>query len=108
MKKKFQLLVTKYPKLKSLSNKYIIAIFLFGIWMLFLDNYSVLDHANLNAEIKTLQTNQKYYINEINKDQKQIDELRKSEKLEGYAREKYFMKRPNEDIYIIEFENETP
>ena len=33
-----------------------------------------------------------------------IDELKKSDKLEGYARQKYFMKRPNEDIYIIEFD----
>jgi len=107
MKKKIQLLIAKYPKLKNVSNKYVIAIFLFGFWMVFLDNYSILDHANLNSEINTLQTNKLYFINEIKKDQQQINELRKSEKLEGYAREKYFMKRPNEDIYIIEFENEN-
>lgn len=106
MKKSNQNLIEKYPKLQKLSNKYVVVILLFGFWMLFLDNYSILDHSNLNSEIKALQNNKTYYLHEIHKDQEQIDELRKSEKLEAYAREKYFMKRPNEDIYIIEFEDE--
>jgi len=106
MKKSIQNLINRYPQLKKLYNRYVVIIILFGFWMLFLDNYSILDHSNLNSEIKLLENNKKYYLNEIQKDQEQINELRKSEKLEAYAREKYFMKRPNEDIYIIDFEDE--
>jgi len=106
MKKSIQNLIDRYPQLKKLYNRYVVIIILFGFWMLFLDNYSILDHSNLNSEIKLLENNKKYYLNEIQKDQEQINELRKSEKLEAYAREKYFMKRPNEDIYIIDFEDE--
>nr|WP_317631585.1 septum formation initiator family protein [uncultured Flavobacterium sp.] len=106
MKKSIQNLIKKYPKLTYLSNKYVIITILFIFWMLFLDNYSYLDHRILNSEMSELKNSKSYYLNEIKKDQKQIDELRETDKLEGYAREKYFMKRPNEDIYIIEFEED--
>ena len=36
------------------------------------------------------------YFTDLNPDQ-----------IEKYAREKYYMKRENEDIYIIEFEDEN-
>lgn len=106
MKESIQKLILKYPNLKYLSNKYVVILFGFVVWMLFFDNYSYLDHRVLNAEISELENYKENYLDQIQKDQKQIDELRKSERLEGYAREKYFMKRPNEDIYIIEFEDQ--
>ena len=37
---------------------------------------------------------------------KKIKELKNDDRVEKYAREKYYMKRDNEDIYIIEFEDE--
>ncbi|GEM57285.1 hypothetical protein FC1_05230 [Flavobacterium columnare NBRC 100251 = ATCC 23463] len=75
--------------------------------MLFLDNYSYLDHQVLNKEIEELEDNKKYYKEEISKDLEQIKKLKSSNEIEKYAREKYYMKRENEDIYIIEFENDT-
>ncbi len=75
--------------------------------MLFLDNYSYLDHQVLNKEIEELEDNKTYYKEEIAKDLEQIKKLKSSNEIEKYAREKYYMKRENEDIYIIEFENDT-
>lgn len=80
---------------------------LFGVWLLFLDDASFIRHRALDKEIKTLESNKKYYQDEINKDRKQIKELNNIEKIEHYAREKYYMQKSNEDVYIIEYENDT-
>ncbi|OWP85119.1 septum formation initiator [Flavobacterium davisii] len=92
---------------KTISNKYFLVSAFFLTWMFFLDNYSYLDHQVLNKEIEELEDNKKYYKEEIAKDLEQIKKLKSSNEIEKYAREKYYMKRENEDIYIIEFENDT-
>lgn len=75
--------------------------------MVFLDNYSYFDHRFLDTQIKSLEDNKKYYQDEILKDEKSIKALKNSGQIEKYARENYFMKKENEDIYIIEFEGDT-
>lgn len=75
--------------------------------MVFLDNYSYFDHRFLDNQISELEDNKTYYEEEIYKDEEQIKELRNPEQIEKYAREKYFMKKENEDIYIIEFESDS-
>lgn len=92
---------------KFLSNKYVWVLLFFCVWMLFLDNYSYFDHRILNKEIEELEDNKKYYQEEIRKDQENIKLLKNPTQIEKYAREKYFMKKDSEDIYIIEFEGDT-
>jgi cell division protein FtsB len=92
---------------KFLSNKYILVLLFFLIWMLFLDNYSYFDHRFLDKQIEELEDNKTYYQEEIKNDKKSIKELKNTEHVEKYAREKYFMKKDSEDIYIIEFEGDT-
>ncbi|MDV7393769.1 septum formation initiator family protein, partial [Arthrospira platensis SPKY1] len=53
-------------------------------------------------EINTLEKNKIYYQTEIKQDEKQIQLLKNPDYIEKYAREQYFMKRENEDIYIID------
>jgi cell division protein FtsB len=93
--------------LPYLKNKYVWVLLFFCVWMLFLDNYSQLEHHVLNKEIKELETNKKYYQDEIRKDQNQINALKDPNQVEKYAREKYFMKKQNEDIYVIAIDS-TP
>ena len=88
-------------------NKYMLIIFLFIIWMLFLDTNSWLIHSELNREIDKLEKNTRYYQKEIHKDQDQIKLLQDSTMLEKFAREKYFLKRDNEEIFIIEYQDST-
>ncbi|MDY0089113.1 MAG: septum formation initiator family protein [Flavobacteriaceae bacterium] len=107
MIKWFKNLKTKYPALKYIGNRYILVLLFFLIWMLFLDNYSYLEHRFLNKEIKELETNKNYYKEEIKKDCLEIKQLKNTEYIEKYAREKYYMKKDNEDIYVIEYENDT-
>lgn len=99
-------LIKKHPALRFLSNRYALALIVFVIWMLFLDNHSYLDHRELNKEIEELENNKEYFQNEIDKDKKSINLLKNPHQIEKYAREKYFMKKDSEDIYIIEFEDE--
>ena len=103
---KIKNLIANYPFLKILANRYILAIILFTAWMLFFDNYSYLEHRVLDNEIEELENNIKYYKTEIKKDSTNIKYLKNNDRVEKYAREKYYMKRDNEDIYIIEFEAE--
>lgn len=97
---------TKYPFLKFLSNRYVIVLVFFIIWMLFLDNTSYLLHQDLNQQIDELEANKKYYQDEIKKDNQNIKKLQNLDHVEHYAREKYYMKRDSEDIYIIEYEED--
>lgn len=92
---------------KFLSNKYIWSLLFFVVWMLFLDNYSYFDHRVLNNQIEELEDNKSYYQDEIKKDEAQIKQLKNPDHVEKYAREKYYMKKDSEDIYIIEFEDDT-
>jgi len=88
---------------KVSSNKYILATLAFVAWMFFLDVNSWLIHRELNQEIEELEQSIDYYKTEIAKDQKQLEELTSDpEKLEKFAREQYWMKKPGEEIYLIE------
>ncbi|MES2240531.1 MAG: septum formation initiator family protein [Bacteroidota bacterium] len=92
---------------KYLSNKYIWSLLFFAAWMIFLDNYSYFDHRVLDNQIEELEDNKTYYQEEIQKDEAQIKQLKNPQQVEKYAREKYYMKKDSEDIYLIEFEGDT-
>ena len=106
MKNWFNNISTKYPILKYLGNKYVLLFVFFVVWIVFLDNQSYLQQRQLNKQIDELENNQEYYQTEINKDKKSIENLKNSEQIEKYAREKYFMKKDSEDIYIIDIEDD--
>jgi cell division protein FtsB len=89
-----------------IANRYIVVLLFFVIWMLFLDNYSYLEHRVLNHEIEEIEDNIDYYKAEIKKDSASIKQLKNNDRVEKFAREKYYMKRENEDIYIIEYEDD--
>jgi cell division protein FtsB len=99
--------IQKKPWLKIVGNKYLLISLLFCVWMLFLDNYSYMDQRQLNKQMNELQDNKKYYQEEIRKDKENIKLLKSQDQVEKYAREKYYMKRENEDIYIVEYEGDT-
>ena len=100
-----QKIIQKIPK--QLRNKYSIAIFLFIIWIVFFDNYNLIKQYKIKKNIKELEENKLFYSNEIEKDSIEYKELlNNEEKRERFAREKFLMKKENEDIYIIRRDNE--
>jgi cell division protein DivIC len=104
---KFKNMMNNYPILKILGNRYVIVLVFFIVWMLFLDNTSYIEHSILNDNLKELEDNKKYYQDEIKKDEEEIKRLKNPDQIEKYAREKYYMKRDSEDIYIIEYEEDN-
>ncbi len=91
-----------------IGNKFFLTAFLFTVWMLFLDNYCYFDaQKDLNKQLDALKNQKKYYKTEIANDKKSIQELKNPDLIEKYAREKYFMKKDSEDVYVIEFESDT-
>ena len=91
---------------KYISNTYLYIGLFFIIWMLFLDTNSWLFHRKLDKELDNIKNNKKYYEEEFTKDEKLIKVLEDTAGVQNYAREKFFMKKENEDVYIIEYENE--
>ncbi len=89
---------------RFISNKYVLISLVFSGWMIFLDTNSWFIHHELDQELQELRDNKKYYQNEIAKDKAVIKKLQDSVELEKFARQKYYMKRADEDIYIIEYD----
>ena len=73
--------------------------------MLFMDTNSYLFHKELNVEINSLKEQKKRLKIEIEKDKKLIEDLNDMDNYEAFAREKFFMKKDNEEIYIIDFKD---
>ena len=90
---------------KFFTNTYILVLTLFVIWMLFFDTNSFLIHRELQQEINKLEEQKEYLKKEIEKDKKQLNELKDPKALEKYAREKYYMKKDGEEIFLIEYED---
>jgi cell division protein FtsB len=91
--------------IKLLSNRYVLILLLFLIWIIFFDENSYLLHRELNKEIDKIENANDYYEKEMKHDKKIIKNLENPDSLERFAREEYKMKRKDEDIYIIEFDS---
>ena len=88
-----------------MGNKYVIILLLFLAWMVFFDTNSYFIHKELNDDINALEQTKDFYREEIDEDKRFIEKMKDSDEVEKYAREKYYLKRENEDIYIIENED---
>lgn len=90
---------------KITTNRYMLVLTVFLVWMLFFDTNSWLTHQNLNDDISEIKNDINYYKSEIEKDKKTLQQLKDSVEIEKFAREHYFMKRKNEDVFIIKYED---
>ena len=91
-----------YQKLKPLANRFVIAILIFIVWVIFIDDNSLVYLHGLNKEIEDLEQKKAFYEEGIRQQKQALKDLDNPEKLQKYAREKLLMKKEGEDIYIIE------
>jgi cell division protein FtsB len=85
-----------------LFNKYIIVFGVFAVYVTFFDSHNLIDRWERNKKLNELQQEYKYYQNEIKDNNKKLNALKSNDEyLEKFAREKYLMKKANEDIFII-------
>ena len=68
-----------------------------------IDSNSILVNLKLKKEINKLIDRKEVLERQIEIDKKIISNLKNPDSLEKYAREKLYMKKDNEEIYIIEF-----
>jgi hypothetical protein len=88
--------------LKILKNKFFLVIIGLIIWLLYFDKNDVFTQFDLISKCNKLNFEKEYYITEIEKNKKEIFELQNNkESLETFAREKYHMKRDNEDVFVF-------
>ncbi|MGB5319252.1 FtsB family cell division protein [Eudoraea sp.] len=88
-----------------ITNIYVLVLTIFVIWMVFFDTNSLLIHWELRKEIKKLEKTQDFLKEEIAKDKAIIQKLSDPKELEKFARENYYLKKKNEEIYLIEYED---
>ena len=87
---------------RLVSNKYILSISLFIVWVSFFDRNSLISQYRLSQELNRLEKEKAFYIEQIEKDSKAThDLLNNIEVIEKFARENHMMKRDNEDIFLI-------
>lgn len=88
--------------LPYLKNKYVITLLVFFTWMLFFDRNDIITRVKLKRQLAKLQKEREFYKEEIKKVEETNMQLFSSdETLEKFAREKYMMKRDDEEIFLI-------
>lgn len=91
---------------KIFTNKYLITGIAFALWMLFFDRNDLSLQLKRVQELNKLQENEKLMGNQIADTKHELKLLKTNpETLEKYAREKFMMKKDNEDLYIISFDS---
>lgn len=84
------------------KNKFLIAGIAFLVWMLFFDRYDLATQYGFQKERNQLQYERDYYTSEIINLEKSIKDVQfNPSEIQRIAREKYKMKKDNEDIYVI-------
>lgn len=92
------------PKLK---NKYVFTPLLFIIWLAFFDKNDFFTQYTSHQQLKRLQIFKQYYIDEIKNNKEKLYELMSNQaNLEKFGREEYLMKKDDEDIFVIVY-NDT-
>lgn len=87
---------------KFLKNKYVIASIALFAWLIFFDGNDFFAQYSYRKKLKELEKEKEYYQVEIEKNRNELQSLVSSKKnLEKFAREKYLMKKDNEDIFVI-------
>lgn len=88
---------------KPLKNKYAIASVAFIVWVGFFDRNDLVTQWKYHMQLHDLQQKKAFLEQQIQQTSREQQALQSSpEKLEQFAREHYFMKKDNEDLYLID------
>lgn len=100
MKKKKQPKFLAY--ISKFNNKYFLTLLGFIIWLSFFDRNDFITTNSYRSQLNKLKSEKEFYEQEISRNKENLTELRTNrENLEKFAREKYYMKRDNEEVFVI-------
>jgi cell division protein FtsB len=93
--------------ISTLKNKYLLTVIILAVWVLFFDKNDLKTQIEFKKQVKQLEEERNYYAKENTEVSRELKELTTNPKtIEKFAREKYYMKRDNEDIFVIVEEKE--
>ena len=85
-----------------LKNKYVLTSIAFLVWISFFDRNDLITQYKLKNQLNKLNEEKAFFIEEIKKDSNELLELKTNPKtLEKFGREKYLMKKDNEEIFVV-------
>jgi len=88
--------------INTIRNQYLIAGVAFLIWMCFFDRYDITTQYNFQTEKTKLEAEKEFYTSEIEVIEKAIKDVQYNpNEIQRIAREKFKMKKEQEDVYII-------
>jgi cell division protein DivIC len=93
-----------FSKIPSwIKNRYLLTTIAFVLWILFFDRNDIFTQRERARDLKSLEKSKVYYTGQIQEAQKELDQMsHNAAALERFAREKYRMKKDNEDEYEID------
>ena len=84
------------------KNKYMLTLLFFVVWILFFDQNNLIDRFKSIEKIRQQEKEKVYYLRKIEEDKRKLNELRTDrDNLEKFAREQYYMKKDDEDIFVL-------
>ena len=86
-----------------IKNRYVLTLFAFVLWVLFFDRNDLFTQMERGRDLRSLEKSKTYYTSQIDAAKKELDQMSHDPAaLEKFAREKYRMKKDNEDEYAID------
>jgi cell division protein DivIC len=93
-------LLTHIPSI--LKNKYVLTIIGFAVWMLFVDRNDFITQISRFKKLTELKSSSTYYDQKIETAKTELEKRKNDPSAyERLARENYYMKRDNEDIFLF-------
>ena len=87
-----------------LRNRYFIVLVLFFGWLIFFDKHNMWTQYQLQQSLNKLKSDQTFYDEKITEVRQEAKDIESNQ--EKFAREKYYMKKKNEDVFVIVREEE--
>lgn len=95
--------VAFYHRIKPFLNKYLIVLVLFGVTIVFIDEHNLIKRVQYEKKIRALRKEIRQYEKIRDQSLEQLKDLRTdSEELEKIARERYLMKKDEEELFLLE------
>ena len=94
--------ITMRRLINLFKNKYFLVSLAFVVWMIFFDKNDLFSQYQYHQQVSKLKQERDFYQKQTAQVAKDLDELTSNpQKLEKFAREKYLMKKDNEDVFVI-------
>lgn len=81
----------------------ILTLLFFAVWISFFDRHSLKEHLTVAYQLYRLEREAVFYQAQVSSNRQRLNDLlTDNDKLEKVAREQYYMRRADEDVFIVE------